>query len=152
MNRSTRIWTVSGQRRARAFDGAVSGLTNDRPGAFVSFGIPVGLRSSSGLHSRLVTIPLDATFTGELWYWRGPAPFHFVSVPDDVSAAIHAVSAVVSYGWGVIPVRASVGDTTWATSLFPKDGRYVVPIKDAVRRSERLADGDAVTVQLVIRP
>jgi hypothetical protein len=69
-----------------------------------------------------------------------------------VSAAIHAVSAVVSYGWGVIPVRASVGDTTWDTSLFPKDGRYLVPIKDAVRRSEQLADGDAVTVQLAIRP
>jgi hypothetical protein len=99
-----------------------------------------------------VTIPLDATFTGELWSWRGPAPFHFVAVPDDVSAAIHAVSAVVSYGWGVIPVRASVGDTTWDTSLFPKDGRYLVPIKDAVRRSEQLADGDAVTVQLAIRP
>ena len=94
---------------------------------------------------------LDLAFSGELWYWRGPAPFYFVTVPDDPSVALHALSAVVSYGWGMIPVRARIGGSVWETSLFPKDGRYVVPVKDVVRKAEGLDHGDTVTVRLVIR-
>jgi len=94
---------------------------------------------------------LDLAFSGELWYWRGPSPCYFITVPDDASAALHALSAVVTYGWGMIPVRVRIGVTVWETSLFPKDGRYVVPVKDVVRKAEGLAEGDTVTVQLVIR-
>jgi Domain of unknown function (DUF1905) len=94
---------------------------------------------------------VDLVFSGELWYWRGPAPFYFITVPGDESLVLRAVAADVTYGWGMIPVRVRIGRTDWATSLFPKDGRYVVPIKDAVRTAERLAEGDTVMVQLVIR-
>jgi Domain of unknown function (DUF1905) len=94
---------------------------------------------------------LDMAFSGELWYWRGPAPFHFITVPDDPSAAIRAISRVVTYGWGVIPVRVRIGGSVWETSLFPKDGRYLVPVKDAVRNVERLVVGDTVSVQLAVR-
>ena len=97
------------------------------------------------------SVGLDLAFSGELWYWRGPAPFHFITMPDDPSAAVRAVSAIVSYGWGVIPVRVRIGATVWETSLFPKDGRYLVPIKDAVRKAERLVLGETITVQLVVR-
>ncbi len=89
-------------------------------------------------------------FDGELWFWRGPSPFHFVTVPGNESAEIHAVAALVTYGWGVIPVLAEIGETSWTTSLFPKDGGYVVPIKAAVRKRERLELGDAVHVVLSI--
>jgi uncharacterized protein DUF1905 len=95
---------------------------------------------------------LDLVFSGELWYWRGPAPWYFITVPEDASLAVHALSPVVSYGWGVVPVRVRIGASVWETSLFPKDGRYLVPIKSAVRMAERLAEGDTATVQLVIRP
>jgi hypothetical protein len=94
---------------------------------------------------------LDLTFSGELWYWRGPAPFHFIAVPEDPSAVLRAMSADVSYGWGMIPVRVRIGKSVWETALFPKDGRYVVPVKDAVRKAEGLVLGDTVAVQLVIR-
>jgi Domain of unknown function (DUF1905) len=90
-------------------------------------------------------------FPGELWYWRGPAPYHFIRVPDDVSADLRALSPIVSYGWGVIPVSVRVGEADWTTSLFPKDGGYLVPIKDVVRRAEGLALGDAVLVEMAIR-
>jgi hypothetical protein len=73
-----------------------------------------------------------------------------VPVPEAESAAIKAVSAQVTYGWGVIPVLVTVDDTTWETSLFPKDGRYLVPIKDMVRKAELLDLGDTVTVRLVL--
>jgi hypothetical protein len=60
------------------------------------------------------------------------------------------VSTGVTDGWGMIPVRARVGATEWETSLFPKDGLYVVPLKDAVRRAEGLDEGDTVTVRLTV--
>jgi hypothetical protein len=88
--------------------------------------------------------------SGEVWYWRGPAPFHFVTVPDDEAAALESVSGMVTYGWGMIPVSAQIGDTKWTTSLFPKDGGYIVPVKDAVRRAEGVEVGDAVSMLLVI--
>ena len=88
--------------------------------------------------------------TGEVWFWRGPSPYHFVTVDDDASAAIKAASAAVTYGWGMIPVSAELGNTAWTTSLFPKDGRYLVPLKDKVRDAEGIDVGDVVTVRLSI--
>ena len=87
-------------------------------------------------------------FSGPVWYWRGPSPFYFVTVPDDQSAELQAEAAFVSYGWGMIPVTVRIGETTWTTSLFPKDGLYVVPIKAAIRLAEGLAEDDTVTVRL----
>ena len=89
-------------------------------------------------------------FRGPIWHWRGPAPFYFVTVPEDDSRELKAVSGAVTYGWGMIPVTARVGSTTWKTSLFPKDGRYLLPLKVAVRRTEGLAEGDAVSVVLEV--
>jgi hypothetical protein len=93
---------------------------------------------------------LDLKFSGQVWFWRGPAPFYFFTVPDEASLAIRAVSADVSYGWGMIPVTVQLGDTDFRTAMFPKDGRYVVPVKAVVRQAEGLADGDIVTMHLSI--
>jgi Domain of unknown function (DUF1905) len=93
---------------------------------------------------------MELEFSGEIIYWRGPSPYHYVPVPPEESAAIKAVSSQVTYGWGVIPVLARIDDNEWETSLFPKDGRYLVPIKDAVRTAELLDVGDAVTVRLIL--
>ena len=96
--------------------------------------------------------PLQLAFVGELWYWRGPSPYHFVTVPQEAAGAIHSVAADVSYGWGMIPATVRIGTSTWATALWPKDGGYVVPIKDAYRNREALTLGERVAVELVIRP
>lgn len=94
--------------------------------------------------------PMDLTFDGEIWFWRGPSPWHFVTVPDTQCAELDALSAFVSYGWGMIPVTARIGRTEWKTSLWPKDGRYVVPLKSDVRAAEGLDLGDTVSVHLVV--
>jgi hypothetical protein len=93
-------------------------------------------------------VRVDLEFSGEMFHWRGPSPFHFIEVPDEQSAAIEAVSALVTYGWGAIPVKARIGQTDFRTSLFPKGELYLVPVKDAVRKAEGLDLGDAVTVRL----
>lgn len=94
---------------------------------------------------------MNIELTGEIWFWKGPAPWYFVTVPAEQSSAIKAISKIVTYGWGVIPVQVQLGKSTWQTSLFPKDGRYLVPIKTSVRKAENLAEGDTVTVRLEIR-
>lgn len=91
---------------------------------------------------------MDLEFSGEIWFWRGPAPWHFVSVPDEHCGALEAVAAQVTYGWGMIPVTARIGRTDWTTSLWPKDGGYVVPVKAWVRKAEGVDLGDRVTVRL----
>jgi hypothetical protein len=91
---------------------------------------------------------MDLEFRGEIIHWRGPAPFYFVTVPDEQSAAIEAISSLVTYGWGVIPVKARIGSTDFTTSLFPKGDLYLVPVKVAVRRAEKLTLGDEVAVHL----
>lgn len=91
---------------------------------------------------------MDLELSGEIWFWQGPAPWYFVTVPEDESLNLEAVSSGLTYGWGMIPVTAQIGQTTWQTSLFPKDGRYVVPVKAAVRGAERLELGDVVLVRL----
>ena len=93
---------------------------------------------------------MDLAFSGEIWFWKGPAPFYFVTVPEDESELISEYSSLITYGWGVIPVTAYVGETGWTTSLFPKEGAYLVPLKVAVRKAEQLELGDTVDVRLKI--
>ncbi|HEY0637445.1 MAG TPA: DUF1905 domain-containing protein [Pseudonocardiaceae bacterium] len=93
---------------------------------------------------------MELEFSGELWFWKGPAPWHFVSVPDRQCGALEAASGLVTYGWGMIPVAARIGGTSWTTSLWPKDGGYIVPIKTWVRRAEGLELGDTVSVRLTV--
>jgi hypothetical protein len=90
-------------------------------------------------------------FKGKIWFWQGPAPWFFVTVPAKQSRNLKAVLSLVTYGWGMIPAIVRIGKTEWTTSLFPKDGRYIVPIKASVRKAENLEEGDQVTVRLEIR-
>lgn len=91
-------------------------------------------------------------FRGAIWYWRGPAPFYFVTVPEAECAMIKEISSIVTYGWGMIPVTVHIGKTRWKTSLWPKEGRYIVPIKLSVRKTEQLSEGDTVAIGLEVGP
>lgn len=93
---------------------------------------------------------MNIEFTGNIWYWKGPSPFFFVTVPPAECDALRAVSTTVTYGWGMIPVHARIGKTKWTTSLFPKEGSYIVPLKVSVRKAEQLDEGDTVTIRLEI--
>lgn len=95
-------------------------------------------------------VRMNVEFSGEIWFWKGPAPWHFITVPEEECGRLAATSALVTYGWGMIPVAARIGVTDWNTSLFPKDGRYIVPVKTWVRKAEGLELGDLVTVRLLV--
>ena len=89
-------------------------------------------------------------FEAEVIQWRGPAPYYFVPVPEPLCEDLRVAARDVSYGWGVIPVTVRIGGTSWTTSLFPKDGGYLVPLKDRVRSAEDIAEDDVVEVALTV--
>lgn len=93
---------------------------------------------------------MDFEFSGTIFEWRGPAPHHFIDVPDEECADISELAAEVTYGWGMIPVRLRLGESEWETSLWPRNGRYVVPLKLAVRRAEGVGTGDTVAIGLAV--
>ncbi|MEW1913010.1 DUF1905 domain-containing protein [Kitasatospora sp. NPDC085895] len=94
---------------------------------------------------------MDLVFAGRVIEWRGPSPFYFVPVPEEQSADVREVAAQATYGWGVVPVDARIGGVAFATSLFPKDGGYLLPLKAAVHTSGALSAGDEVSVEMTVR-
>ena len=95
---------------------------------------------------------LTVQFSAEVWYWRGPAPYHFVSIPEAESDGIRDIAPMVSYGWGMIPLEVTIGATTFRTAAFAKDGLYALPLKDVVRRNEGIELGDVVMVRAEVQP
>ena len=93
---------------------------------------------------------MDWEFEAEVFQWRGPAPYFFVATPTHVDDFLHAHLGELTYGWGGVPAQARIGDTEVTTSLMPKDGVYVIPLKVALRRSEGIDDGDDVRVRLQV--
>jgi hypothetical protein len=94
---------------------------------------------------------MEWTFTGEVIEWRGPAPYLFVAMTPDESEDLKEAARGLIY-WGQVPVRVTIGDTEFTTALFPKDGRYLVPVKVAVRRAEAIGEGAIVEVVLRLKP
>ena len=92
------------------------------------------------------------SFETTVIYWRGPSPFFYAPIPPQHAQDVRWAAKVVSYGWGVVPVEASVGGAAFTTSLFPKDGGYLLPLKAAVRRKAGITAGDRIAVEMTIRP
>jgi hypothetical protein len=96
----------------------------------------------------LAHIEFDATII----HWRGPAPFLFVPVPEHLVGEIRYAAREASYGWGCVPVAARIGDTHFTTSLFPRDGGYLLPVKVAVQRAAGIGLGDHVRSEIRVFP
>ena len=93
---------------------------------------------------------MDVEFSGPLVEWRGPSPYHFVALPPEACDDVRDLAAEVTYGWGVVPVSAVIGSTDFTTSLIPREGGYLLPVKDRVRRAEGLGIDDVVVVVLTV--
>jgi hypothetical protein len=93
---------------------------------------------------------VELTFTSVVIEWRGPAPFYYLPLTEEAAEDVHDVRQMATYGWGVIPVTAVIDEVEFTTSLFPKDGGYLLPLKDAVRKPTGITVGDEVTAELTI--
>lgn len=92
---------------------------------------------------------MDVVFEGVVVEWRGPAPYYFVRIPEDESAHIKEAARGLEY-WGQVPVVARIGDVEFTTALFPKDGRYLLPVKDQVRRSAGIETDQVLVAALTV--
>ncbi len=92
------------------------------------------------------------TFTATVIEWRGPSPYFYAPVPMDLADDVRHAARLASYGWGVVPVTATIAGVVFTTSLFPKDGSYLLPLKDVVRRQTGATKGDTVDVSMAIAP
>jgi len=95
---------------------------------------------------------MEFTFDAQVIHWRGPAPFFYAPLPAAAAEEIRRAAKRLSYGWGVIPVEATIGGMVFTTSLFPRDGTYLLPLKDAVRRLAGLTAGDVIHVEMTVQP
>ena len=95
---------------------------------------------------------MDLEFSGEIWFWRGPSPFHFVTVPEEESMDIEAISGEVSYGWGCIPVAARIGVNAMEDVAVPQGWRLHRADQGCRPPRQRLALGDMVELRLTTPP
>lgn len=93
---------------------------------------------------------MDFEFEGPVVEWRGPAPYYFLRVPEEESEDIKVAAKGIEY-WGQVPVLVRIGQTEFTTALFPKDGRYLIPLKDAVRKSSGIDVDEVLTVAVTLR-
>jgi hypothetical protein len=94
---------------------------------------------------------LRFTFDTTIIEWRGPSPFFFAPIPAQHTEEVRRAAKLASYGWGVVPVEGKIAGVTFTTSLFPKDGGYLLPIKDKVRRQARITAGDSIAVTMSVQ-
>jgi hypothetical protein len=95
-------------------------------------------------------VPGEFAFEAEVIYWRGPAPFFFAPMPSEPAAQIKRIAGAVTYGWGAIPVDATLKGVAFKTALIPKDGGYLLPLKVAVRRKTSITAGDRIAVEMSV--
>lgn len=95
--------------------------------------------------------PVQFAFEAEVIYWRGPSPFFYAPIPPAQAVELGQLARHVTYGWGMIPVDATIGGVTFYTALFPKDETYLLPLKAAVRRKTGVTVGDTISVEMTLR-
>ena len=95
--------------------------------------------------------PVRFVFEAEVIDWRGPSPFFFVPLPASQAEVVRRLARLVSYGWGMIPVSATIGGLAFRTSLFPKGETYLLPLKAEVRRRTGVTEGDTVGVEMTLQ-
>jgi len=93
---------------------------------------------------------VEFRFEAEVIEWRGPSPYFFAPIPLELVEELRQVARVVTYGWGMIPVKGRIGGVAFTTSLFPKDDTYLLPIKVAVRRGAGVTAGDRIAVEMTV--
>jgi hypothetical protein len=89
----------------------------------------------------------------KVWLHDGQAAWHFVTLPKGPAREIRMMlGGATGHGWGSVPVTATLGATTWRTSIFPdkKAGSFVLPLKAEVRKAEGVEEGQTVDVRLDI--
>lgn len=93
------------------------------------------------------------TMKSKVWFYPGKAGWYFLTLAKEPSEAIRTTFGPLARPWGSLPVTATIGKTSWETSIFPdkKAGTYLLPLKADVRKKEQVDEGDRIKFSVVIR-
>lgn len=86
----------------------------------------------------------------QLFKWQGEAAWFFIRIDEKISENIKDNFGMMARGWGSIPVRVTLGESQWKTSIFPDKNTYLLPIKSQIRKVEKIEDGDSVSLMIEI--
>lgn len=92
---------------------------------------------------------LEETFTisGEVTLFPQKGGWHYLSVPEDYTEMTQAYA-----DRGLVAITATVGETSWDTSLLPKgDGTLFIPLSADIRKREKIELGDTITLAFILR-
>jgi hypothetical protein len=97
--------------------------------------------------------PPTYTIRAKVWLWSGKGAWHFATIPNEVATQIKDMFGYLKGGWGSLPVRLTVGKTTWQTSIFPdsKSGGYLIPLKAEVRKKEKFDIDEEIEINIEVR-
>ncbi len=98
------------------------------------------------------------THTGTLWRWTGGSggSWHFLTIDGAAGEALSGTALMRRMertlgGFGSLKVTATIGESTFKTSLFPsKELGWLLPVKASVRKAEGIGEGDEVVVVLEV--
>ncbi|MGH8924783.1 MAG: DUF1905 domain-containing protein [Acidimicrobiia bacterium] len=84
---------------------------------------------------------------GDVELFLQPGGWYYIAVPRWISDELSHLA-----DRGLIPVKATVGSTSWDTSLLPKgDGSHFIALNAMVRKTNRIDVGDRITVTFQTR-
>ncbi|WP_421981308.1 DUF1905 domain-containing protein [Roseibium sp.] len=92
-------------------------------------------------------------FSADLWLSPGPGGWTFVTLPEACADQIRFVAAgQKAKSWGMIKVKVTIGSSTWRTTIWPDkaSGSFLLPVKAAVRKAEKVSVGDTVKVDMTV--
>jgi hypothetical protein len=95
---------------------------------------------------------MEINFSAEIWEWQGQGSWFFASLPKEYYDALRNIASSTTRGFGSIKIKATIGASTWNTSIFPdtKSSTYLLPVKKSIRKAENINTGDKVDIYLLI--
>ena len=92
------------------------------------------------------------SFSGELWKYGGESSWWFISLPMEDSNDLEQFCSHRKRNFGSIRVTATIGQTSWQTSVFrdTKSNAYLLPVKATVRAREKLVEQNVYEVAISV--
>lgn len=97
-------------------------------------------------------MPNHFHFSAKVWIYKGKGAWHFVTLPQKIAREINLLFGELKRGWGSLPVRVTVGEASWQTSIFTesKVQSFLLPLKADIRKKESIHVDQTIDIELEI--
>ena len=90
----------------------------------------------------------DVSFKGKVEKFPGVGGWMYVTVPKKYKEDLQQRRRA----WGMYPITANAGSTTWNTKLMmKKGGNFFVALKASIRKKEEIGVGDMIDISFKLQ-